>query len=69
MGWVAKGGVEILSRLRALLGNQLLLEREDVVVTPHIGFDSVEAVQRIVDVTAKNIATFITGTPQNVVGR
>lgn len=56
-------------RLRALLGNRLLVEREDVVVTPHIAFDSVEAVQRIIDVTAKNIVTFLAGAPQNVVSR
>lgn len=54
-------------RLRALLGNQLLLEREDVVVTPHIAFDSTEVVQRIIDVTAKNIAAYTVGSPQNVV--
>jgi D-lactate dehydrogenase len=53
--------------LRVLVENQLLAEREDVVVTPHVGFDSVEAVQRIVDVTAGNVAAFLAGRPQNLV--
>jgi D-lactate dehydrogenase len=38
-----------------------------VVVTPHVGFDSVEAVQRIAEVTAANIAAFLAGDPQNLV--
>jgi D-lactate dehydrogenase len=53
--------------LRVLVENQLLAGREDVVVTPHIGFDSVEAVQRIAEVTATNIAAFLAGHPENLV--
>ena len=52
--------------MRTWLGNHILIEREDVVVTPHIAFDSTEAVARILDVTAENIAGFLAGTPQNV---
>jgi D-lactate dehydrogenase len=53
--------------LRVLVENQLLAGREDVVVTPHVGFDSVEAVQRIAEVTAGNVAAFLAGEPQNLV--
>jgi D-lactate dehydrogenase len=53
--------------LRVLLENQLLAGREDVVVTPHVGFDSVEAVQRIAEVTAGNVAAFLGGRPENLV--
>jgi D-lactate dehydrogenase len=53
--------------LRVLVENQLLAGREDVVVTPHVGFDSVEAVQRIAEVTAANVAAFLAGHPQNLV--
>ena len=52
--------------LRRLVENQALASREDVVVTPHVAFNSVEAVQRIVDTTAANVAGFLTGTPQNL---
>jgi D-lactate dehydrogenase len=53
--------------LRVLVENQLLAGREDVVVTPHIGFDSIEAVQRIAEVTATNVAAFLAGHPENLV--
>jgi D-lactate dehydrogenase len=53
--------------LRVLVENQLLAGREDVVVTPHVGFDSVEAVRRIAEVTAANVAAFLAGDPQNLV--
>jgi D-lactate dehydrogenase len=53
--------------LRAVVENELLAGREDVVVTPHIGFDSAEAVQRIADVTARNVAAFLAGRPENLV--
>jgi D-lactate dehydrogenase len=53
--------------LRVLVENQLLAGREDVVVTPHVGFDSAEAVQRIAEVTAANVAAFLDGNPQNLV--
>jgi D-lactate dehydrogenase len=53
--------------LRTWFGNHLLIEREDVVVTPHIAFDSAEAVARILEVTSENIAGFRAGTPQNLV--
>ena len=53
--------------LATLLKNHLLLNREDVVITPHIGFNSREAVQRIRETTAGNILAFCTGSPQNTV--
>jgi D-lactate dehydrogenase len=56
-------------QLRTLLRNNLLLRRPNVVVTPHIGFDSREALQRILDTTVANIAAFVAGEPRNVVRR
>jgi D-lactate dehydrogenase len=53
--------------LRVLLGTHILSRRPDVVITPHIAFNSVEAVHRILDTTADNIAAFLAGSPQNVV--
>src|SRR6266508_2303379 len=70
-GILAGAGLDALERdeasLRVLVENQLLAGREDVVVTPHVGFDSVEAVQRIAEVTAANVAAFLAGNPQNLV--
>ncbi len=47
--------------------NALILRHTNVVYTPHIGFNSKEALCRILDTTIKNIQGFIAGEPQNVV--
>lgn len=53
--------------LAAILGNHLLIARDDVVITPHNGFNSREAVDRIFKATVENIAAWLAGAPQNVV--
>jgi D-lactate dehydrogenase len=50
-----------------LLANHALLRLSNVIVTPHCGFFTKEASQRIIDVTIANIKAFIHGKPQNVV--
>lgn len=54
-------------RLVTALKNNILLHRENVVITPHIAFDSREALQRILDTTVANIAGYVRGTPANLV--
>lgn len=54
-------------QLGTLLRNHILLHRENVVITPHIAFDSVEAVHRILATTLENIQGFLQGTPKNQV--
>ena len=54
-------------KLATALRNHILLHRENVVITPHIAFDSREALQRILDTTANNIREFIQHTPVNLV--
>jgi len=54
--------------LKLVVRNRVLERRPDVVVTPHIGFNSKEAFQRILDVTAENARAFLDGRPQNLVG-
>ena len=54
-------------RLATALKNHILLHRENVVITPHIAFDSVEALQRILETTANNITSFLDGAPVNLV--
>lgn len=56
-------------KLRTLLLNHSLLNRDNVVITPHIAFNSREAVQRILDTTLENLRAFISGQPQNLVTR
>ena len=35
-----------------------MLRYENVIITPHMAFDSVEAVERIMDTTVENIKAF-----------
>lgn len=54
--------------LKQVVQAHLLLRRENVVFTPHIAFNSQEAVQRILDITLANLKAFLDGQPQNTVG-
>lgn len=45
--------------LMAAIEGHKLLQRDNVIVTPHNAFNSEEAVRRILDATAENIAAFI----------
>ncbi len=56
-----------LDHLKTLLQNHILLNRENVVITPHIAFNSKEAALRIIDTTIANIQGFLAGKPENVV--
>jgi len=53
--------------LQALLADHALLHMPNVLVTPHIAYNTEEAVHRIIDTTLANILAFAHGTPQNVV--
>jgi D-lactate dehydrogenase len=53
--------------LRAAFGRRLLAERDDVVMTPHTAFNSIEAVERIATTTARSVAAWLAGRPINLV--
>jgi len=55
--------------LDRLLADHVLMHMRNVVVTPHIGFDTEEAVRRIVETTLANINGYCRNEPQNVVGK
>jgi D-lactate dehydrogenase len=54
--------------LKTQLMDHMLLNREDVVITPHNAFNSKEALDQILHITIANIKGFISNQPQNVVG-
>jgi len=56
-----------VEHLRAVLEKNILLNRENVIITPHIAFDSVEAVERILETTIENIEAFVAKNPINIV--
>jgi len=45
-------------KLETLLKNHILINRDNVVITPHIAFNSQEALQRIIETTVENIQGF-----------
>ncbi|AFN74791.1 D-isomer specific 2-hydroxyacid dehydrogenase NAD-binding protein [Melioribacter roseus P3M-2] len=47
-----------LEKVDAILKRNLLLRRENVILTPHMAFDSQEAIERILETTAENISAF-----------
>jgi|SRR3989344_4048563 len=51
----------------ALLRNHMLIDRNDVIITPHNAFNSRESRLRVVKTTLENIRAFIAGNPQNVI--
>lgn len=55
------------SHSATLQANQALLLLDNVIVTPHSAFNTVEAVQRILQTTQQNITAFIEGRHQNPV--
>lgn len=53
--------------LETQLLNHVLLERDNVLITPHNAFNSKESLTEILQVTAENIEGFLRGNPQNAV--
>ncbi len=58
---------ERLAEIQRLTANESLLSRPNVIFTPHIAFNSAEAVQRINEVTLQNIVGFTGGASINLV--
>ena len=53
--------------LKTTLENHYLINHPRVIVTPHLAFNTQEAVERILNTTIENIRHFATGTPVNAV--
>jgi D-lactate dehydrogenase len=52
-------------QLKTVLADHELMHMENVIITPHIGAQTSEALRRILDTTAENIKLFIEGKLQN----
>jgi len=53
--------------VKTMLQNHILMERDNVIITPHNAFNSKEAIQRILEITVENIKSFMARRPINVV--
>lgn len=57
------------AELRVTLENHYLISHPRVIVTPHLAFNTQEAVERILDATIENIQHFAAGSPTNLVSQ
>ena len=55
------------AELKVALENRYLINHPRVIVTPHVAFNTVEAVERILATTVENIKNFSAGSPSNIV--
>jgi D-lactate dehydrogenase len=53
--------------MQTLLENHILMQLDNVIITPHNAFNSEEALLRIIDTSLENIRNFSKRMPQNVV--
>ena len=67
-GTIAGAGFDVLTKEPPKEGNILLdLKLPNLIVTPHVAWASVEAMQILADQLIDNIEAFVAGTPRNVV--
>lgn len=63
-GKISSAGLDVFSQEPPAKENQLFT-LENVVLSPHIGFHTLEAVKRCTDICIDNVAKFLYGKPQN----
>ncbi len=56
-----------LEELKTLLANHYLIDHPRVIITPHIAFNTDEALKRILETTVENIKAFENGSPIHLV--
>jgi D-lactate dehydrogenase len=56
------------SALRSLLAYHLLTSAPNVLITPHVAYNTEEALHRLIATTIANIRAFSAGRPLNLVG-
>ena len=67
-GKVYAAGLDVVST-EPIKGDNPLLKAKNCLITPHISWAAQAARQRIMDITADNIKSFVEGHPQNVVNK
>lgn len=68
-GWLGGIAFDVLTQEPPAADSPLLAiaARDNVIVTPHIGWASEQAMQDLANIVSQNIDAFLTGTPQNIV--
>jgi len=63
---LAAGSVDT-AMWETLMADHALINMPNVIVTPHIAFNTIEAKREITDITLANISAFAAGQPQNII--
>lgn len=53
--------------VKTVLEDHMLMEKDNVIITPHNAFNSKEALEKILETTVENIQSFVKGKPINTV--
>lgn len=61
--------IERMEKLRQLVGDHILIDLPNVIVTPHMAFFTKEAIGRIMQTTVDNIKNFLAGRMENIVNK
>lgn len=67
-GRIAGAGLDVLS-VEPPMPDNPLLKAKNCIITPHIAWATRTARQRLLEVTIDNIKAYLSGNPQNVVGK
>ena len=69
-GWIGGAGLDVLSTEPPREGNALLdLNLPNFILTPHVAWASIEAMEGLADQLTENIAAWAAGAPRHIVGQ
>lgn len=66
MGWIKGAGLDVLASEEPELETNPLVGRENVILTPHSAFYSVESLRALQDISCDNVAYFLKGEYEKV---
>lgn len=66
-GRIAGAGIDVLEMEPPFPSDHPLLNAKNTIVTPHVAFASNEAMQKRAVIVADNIASYVAGSPKNIV--
>ncbi len=65
-GRIAGAGIDVFEEEPPIASNHLLLHAPNVILAPHIGFATQEAMEKRAVIAFKNVQAYLLGKPQNV---
>lgn len=65
---VFRGSLVDADALKALIAFHVLTNAPNVLITPHVAYNTEDALHRLIDTTIENIRSFVAGRPINLVG-